>query len=403
MSEAAGVEPRRVYFNPFDPEFRANPHQHYRALLAGPPRILKLFIPVALVARYADVVAVLHDWERFSSERPKAMLINEGYGSVQNMLTMLLSDPPVHTRIRRAVAGQFVPKRMKDLEPRIREITKGLLDAVERKGEFDVVADLADHLPVMVLAELLAVPREQYPQFKRWSDLITDAPHIMPGVPLPDQIREAFTEIREYFARKVDEKRRQPGNEMLSALAAAEDADKLTTDELLDFVILLLLAGTDTTTNMIGNGFLALGRHPEEMAMLKREPSIVERALEEMLRYDGPIQATPRYLKADAEVGGTKFEKGTMAFVVLAAANRDPAQFKDPDRFDITRHPNAHVAFGYGIHFCVGAPLGRLEGQIALNMTLERFPNLRLADPDAPQTYKDFYFLRGLRDLKMEI
>lgn len=395
----------QIYFNPFDPNFRANPHPHYRPLLLGPPRRLELFMPVVLVARYADVVAVLHDHERFSSEHPKAMLINQGYDRVQNMLTMLLSDPPVHTRIRRAVSRDFTPKRIQELEPRIRQITAGLLDKVEAKGEFDVMADLADHLPVMVLAEILGVPSELYPTFKSWSELIIDSSHIMPGVPLPEAIRSAFAELRAYFTEAIEGRRRRPGPDLLSALLLQEEADKLSTDELLDFVILLLLAGTETTTNMIGNGFLALVRHPDQLELLKRQPALAPMALEEMMRYDGPIQATPRYAKQDGEVGGTHIAKGSMVFVILAAANRDPAQFKDPDAFDITRHPNPHVAFGAGIHFCIGAPLGRLEGIIAVNATLERFPNLALSDPDTPaaEDYVDFYFLRGLKKLKMAI
>jgi cytochrome P450 len=191
---------------------------------------------------------------------------------------------------------------------------------------------------------------------------------------------------------------------LISALVAAHaDGETMTEDELLAFAVLLLLAGNETTTNLIGNGMLALGRNPDQMELLRRNPELTPRAIEEMLRYDGPVQSTSRNTLSDTEVGGTMIKAGTGCFVILAAANHDPAQFPDPDRFDITREPRDHVAFGDGIHFCIGAPLARLEGAIAIGSALARFPGLRLKGPDAPLTYKGSYFLRGLSQLTMAI
>ncbi len=210
--------------------------------------------------------------------------------------------------------------------------------------------------------------------------------------------------MRAYFSAQIEKRRTTPGPDLVSALVAAHtESDALSADELMAFVILLLLAGNETTTNLIGNGTLALGRNPEQMKMLQRDGSLLPRAIEEMLRYDGPVQSTARFTKSDVELNGTFFPAGFPIFVILAAANRDPAQFPDPDRFDITRDPNDHLAFGEGIHFCIGSPLARLEAQVVFSSMLERFPKLRLRDPGAKLQYKGSYFLRGLAALPMAI
>jgi cytochrome P450 len=405
MSEAVETQTAQdFYFNPWDENFRANPYPHYRPLLAGPPRIMDMGFKFALAARYADVRAVLMDHATFSSVVPEGMAFDEQTKAFGDAPTMLSSDPPTQTRLRRLVSRDFTPRRICELEPRIREIAKDLVDAVECKGEFDVMADLANPLPVMVISELLGVPPEEYRQFKQWSDKVVEADNALPGMPIPEDIKKAFTELKAYFADEIVRRRKNPGPDLVSALVAAHDeAEALTADELLQFLVLLLLAGNETTTNLIGNGMLALGRKPEAMATLRSKPELIRGAIEEMLRYDGPVQATFRTAMKDTNVGGTPIAAGTGTFVIVAAANRDPAQFKDPETFDIARNPNEHMAFGDGIHFCIGAPLARLEGAIAVETALERFPHLRLKNPDAPLTYKGSYFLRGLSRLEMEL
>jgi cytochrome P450 len=248
------------------------------------------------------------------------------------------------------------------------------------------------------------VPPAEYQQFKNWSDKIIEADNTLPGMPIPDDIKRAFTELKAYFAQEIVQRRKSPGPDLVSALVAAHDeAEALSADELLQFVVLLLLAGNETTTNLIGNGMLALGRNSGAMAALRSKPELMRGAIEEMLRYDGPVQATFRTATKDTVVGGTPIDAGMGVFVIIAAANRDPAQFKDPEKFDITRESNEHVAFGEGIHFCIGAPLARMEGSIAIGVALERFPQLRLKNPDAPVTYKGSYFLRGLSRLEMAL
>ncbi|MHB8381341.1 MAG: cytochrome P450 [Candidatus Binataceae bacterium] len=398
------IEKRPVYFNPWDPEFRANPYPHYGALNDGPPKLIDLFGPTALVGRYADVTAVLKDHERFSSvQRMRSPEIRDE-GAFRGAATMLFSDPPVHSRLRRMVARDFTPRRIRDLEPRVREIAGELLDIAERKGELEVMADVANALPVMVIAQMLGVPPEKNAMFKDWSDRIVTGGNTLPGMPMPPEIKESTDALRAYFAAEIEKRRSHPGPDLVSALVAAhDDNEAMTADELLAFVVLLLLAGNETTTNLIGNGMLALGRNPDQMDSLRQRPEMMSAAIEEILRYDGPVQSTTRNSNVEVNLGGTVIPAETGCFIILAAANRDPAQFPDPDRFDITREPRDHLAFGEGIHFCIGAPLARLEGAIAIGEMLRRFPKLKLKDPAAAVEYKGSYFLRGLAALPMAL
>ncbi len=403
VAMSAGAE--QIYFNPWDEAFRANPYPYYKPLMEGSPRVISMFIPMALVARYEDVNAVLHDHERFSSVPPRAPFMEERVGIFGDAPRVLFSDPPVHTRLRRLVSRAFTPRRIRDLEPKIREFTTRLLDRAESRGGIEVMADLANPLPVMVIAEMLGVAHDHYAMFKQWSDVIVEVDNTPPGMPLPDKIRETVANLRGYFTEEIERRRANPGDDLISVLVAAnEDSEEtLSAGELLAFVILLLLAGNETTTNLIGNGMLALTRNPDQLNRLRREPGLIPSAIEEMLRYDCPVQSTMRHIRQDVEIAGTKVAANTPVFVILAAANRDPAKFKSPDVFDIGREPNEHLAFGDGIHFCLGAALARLEGSIAINALLERFPKLRPANPEAPLTYKGSYFLRGLASLPMEI
>ncbi|HEY2665005.1 MAG TPA: cytochrome P450 [Candidatus Binataceae bacterium] len=394
-----------IYFNPWDPNFRANPYPHYQPLFGSPPRVIDMFGPTVLAARYKDVSGILRDHSRFSSVQPKPPEPVEGLLDVfGGAATMLFSDPPVHTRLRKLVMKAFTPRRVREFEPRIRQLVSTLFDKASRRAKFEVIADLATPLPVMVIAGMLGVPPEQYEIFKHWSDLIIEVDNTLPGQPIPDEARKANHELRGYFADQIERRRGEPGDDLMSALVAAhEENESLSADELLAFVVLLLLAGNETTTNLIGNGILALGRNPDQMGRLRSDRSLIASCIDEMLRYDGPVQSTVRYATQDADIDGTKIAKDTSVFVIVAAANRDPEHFPNPDKFDVARAPNDHVAFGEGIHFCIGSALARLEAAVAVEMALERFPKLRLADPDAPVTYKGSYFLRGLSELPMSI
>ena len=393
-----------VSFNIWDPEFRANPYPQYGALLAGPPPIVTVGpMTFALVARYADVSAGLRDHEHMSSVGPPPP--PQAYqGRFTGARNMLGSDPPQHSRLRKMVSRDFTPRRIREMEPRIREIAKDLLDKVEAKGDFDLMADLANVLPVTVIAEMLGVPAELHATFKHWSDTLIGGDNNVPGAPPPPETIRVVDELGDYFTAEIEKRRVNPGPDLVSALVAAHDeGDAMSAADLLSFVTLLLIAGNETTTNLIGNGTLALGRNPEQFDALKRNPAMLPRAIEEMLRYDGPVQATVRFTNQPVHLGGTEIPAKAFALMIVAAANRDPAQFKDPEKFDITREPNDHVAFGEGIHFCIGAALARMEATVAFDAMLARFPRIRLKQPAFKPVYKGSYFLRGLESLPLAI
>ncbi len=394
------------YFNPIDPSFRDNPYPHYPALLSGSPRKFNIFIPTTLVARYDDCLAVLRDPEHFSS-RPPAMLqqLRAEFGPFAGATTMLDSDPPVHTRLRRLVSRAFTPRRIKDIEPRIRAIADELLDRIAPEGSFDLMDEFAGPLPVIVIAEMLGVPPEEHTQFKTWSNQIIEGGRgAFRGVAPGEQVKTTSQELRAYLTAQIERRRNEPGEDLITALVQAHDeGGALAADELLAFVVLLLLAGNETTTNLIGNGTLALMRHPDQLQRLRGDLSLMPSAIDEMLRFDSPVQSTVRTCAIATNVGGTDVAIGELLFVILAAANHDPQRFPNPDAFDVARTPNDHLAFGEGIHFCLGANLARLEGAIAISSMLERFPMLRLANPDASLQYRGSYLLRGLKTLPMAI
>ena len=391
------------YFNPFDPEFRANPYPHFPKLLEGPPRQLNLFMPTTLVARYADVVTVLRDYKRFTVRRPQ-ILMRERVNVFDGASTILTADPPVHTRLRRLVSKAFTPKRIRELEPRIRDITGELLSGITESSEVDAMAALANPLPVIVIAELLGVSAANHAQFKQWSnDLVTSFGQDITTGPSAAGLA-AKEALRGYLAEAIQERRANPADDLISALVSARDeSDALSESELLAFVVLLLLAGNETTTNLIGNGLLALCRFPDQQQRLRENRELIPKAIEEMLRYDPPVQMTVRIPTVSTDVGGVEIPAGGLAFILLGAANRDPAQFPHPELFDVGREPNEHVSFGEGIHFCLGAPLARLEGAIAIESMLEKFPRLQLVNPEARLEYRGSMALRGLSKLPLSM
>ncbi len=389
-------------YNPFAPSFLVNPYPHYEPLLSGPPRRVTIGLPAVLIARYADVVAVIRDHVRFSSVMPRFAIVPGA--DPLGAPTMPFSDPPVHSRLRSLVARDFSPRRIAALATRIQEITCRLLDENVIGGRFDAMSGLADQLPVVIIAEMLGVPADHHARFRSWSDAVTSNNATTPGTPLNPEVRKAVTALREYFTHEIERRRTDPGDDLISALVAAHDSDEaLTTKELLAFVILLLLAGNETTTNLIGNGLLALARNPAEYKRLRRDHTLIPSAVEEMLRYDSPVQTLMRFATMDTNVGGTPVERGGLVAVLCGAANRDPAKFPEPEGFNIERTPNDHVAFGEGIHFCLGAPLARLEARIAFETFVDRFTDVALADPGQQLSYRGSFFTRGLRELPLVV
>jgi cytochrome P450 len=391
-----------ILFDPFLPEVIADPYPAYHRLRQADPVHLS---PLGfwLLTRYDDCVMVLRD-QRFVREGFERAL-----ESVYGILTetdriprsMLFRDPPDHTRLRSLVNRAFTPRVVESLRPRIEQIVDGLLDRVQDSGRMEVIADLAYPLPVTVISEMLGVPESDRDAIKQWSADVARSLDAI-GLPIATDLvargRAARRALVEYFRSLIPERRRQPRSDLLSHLIAAEEqGDKLSEGELLSTCVLLYIAGHETTVNLIGNGLLALLRHPGELARLRAEPRLIPSAVEELLRYDGPVQRTARIAGADVEIDGRAISKGAMAVVLVGAANRDPAQFPDPDRLDVARADNRHIAFGFGIHFCLGAPLARLEAQIAFAALLRRAPRLALAT-ETPE-WRDSQVLRGLKAL----
>jgi hypothetical protein len=308
---------------------------------------------------------------------------------------MLFVDPPDHTRLRTLVNKAFTPRAVEALRPRITRIVHGLLDDVERAGTMDVVRVLAYPLPVIVIAELLGIPVDDRELFKKWSDAL--AATLEPFVPkdLQSEVLLANEALRAYLSRIFAQRRREPRDDLISALMQAEEAgDRLTEEEAFSAVRLLLVAGHETTTNLIGNGLLALLRYQDQWRLLREDRTLIPAAVEELLRFDSPVQLTVRIATEPLDLDGKHIRPGDQIIVLLGAANRDPAQFSDPDRLLITREEKRHLAFGHGIHFCLGAPLARLEMQVTLSALLERFPQLHLT-PE-PVVRRQTMVLRGL-------
>ena len=390
----------------FGPEMLANPYPVYHLLRSMDPVHWQETFQGWVLTRYADVAALLRG-PHVSSERTaaaQARVPEEFHELVAfRANAMLNADPPRHTRLRTLVSKAFTPAAVERLAPVIQQVVDQAVNAALARGGMDVMHDLAYPLPVTVIAQLLGVPPEDRDQFKKWSDDITStAGNVMANL-TPDHYRLALQSTREltsYFRKVVAERRVRPRDDLLTAMARAEEqGDRLNEDELYANAVLLLNAGHETTTNLIGNGTWALLQFPEERRRLHDDPALAPTAVEELLRFDSPVQFTSRLLKEDMTVGGKTLRAGQPVLLLLGAANRDPAQFPEPDRLDVGRADNKHVAFGLGPHFCLGAPLARLEGRIVLQTLLRRLPKMRLDGP-APE-YRDNFNLRGLKALRV--
>ena len=405
MNEKIQVPKGAPIFNPWTPEFIADPYPFYHRLRAADPmHLTPLGFHVA--SRHADVTSILRD-KRFGkdfagrmSRRFGPQILDEPvYRSMSYWMLQL--DPPDHGRLRGLVVRAFTARRIEDMRPRIQEIVDGIIDRIEDRGRMDLIADFAFRLPVIVICDMLGIPEDDRQVFfisSRGSGRLLD---LAPLTPAEIAEQNGFSlAIADYFHRLFELRRRKPGDDLTSKLVQAEqDGDKLTNEELTANIILLFGAGHETTVNLIGNGLLALHRNPDQLRLLQDDPSRIVNAIEELLRYDSSVQVTGHTTLEDVEdIGGVPLPKAQTVVCLLGAANRDPAVYADPDRLDIAR-ANVHpVSFGGGIHHCVGAQLARIEREVAIGTLLRRLPNLRLDDIDRPD-WRQTFVLRGLNKL----
>ena len=400
---AASAPPPLSLYRLLDPDVLADPYPLYHRLRTEDPVHWDPFLHVWVVTRYRDVVQVLRDFSADRTPTPE-QLTAMGLDSLNPIASvmvkqMLFMDAPAHTRIRSLAAYAFTPARVQVLREHIREITDRLLEPLLDAGRTDVIADLAEPLPCIVTAEMLGVPVEDHRQLKLWSqdfaEMLGNFQHNPDRAP---RILRTVEEMTAYFRSAMRDRRALAREGLVSALMNAEvDGDRLTEEEVIANCIVTMVGGQETTTNLIGNGVLSLLRNPAELERLRRDRSLIPSAVEELLRYESPSQHTGRLAPADLELGGRRIRKRQAVIAVMGAANRDPERFPDPDRLDLTRQDNRHVAFGWAAHFCFGAPLARLEGQIAFDAMLSRMPDLAL-EP-GPLVWRTNLGLRGLKAL----
>jgi cytochrome P450 len=398
-----GSPPLSLY-HLLDPEVLANPYPLYRRLREEDPVHWDPYLHAWVVTRYEDVVDVLLHFNAARTPAPDrlAALGMEALSPIAAVMVrqMLFLDPPEHGRVRRLASVAFTPRRIAHLREHIRQIAEGLVDELAGRGGFDVMAALAGPLPAIVTAEMLGVPTADHEMLKDWSqdfaEMLGNFQHN-PG--RAEKTLQSVEEMVEYFSAALIREAGAPTEGLINALATAEvDGDRLTEEEIVANVIVTMVGGQETTTNLIGNGLLALLRQPDQLERLRSDAALMPSAVEELLRYESPSQHTARLAPAGAVLGGKEIPEGAAVIAVMGAANRDPERFSDPDRLELGREDNRHVAFGWAAHFCFGAPLARMEGQIAFETLLTRFSELSLA-PDEDIRWRPNLGLRGLTEL----
>ena len=402
-AQAKAAEP---LFNPLSPDFIRDPYPHYERLRTSDPMHVTAH-GAFLASRHAEVSLVLRD-KRFGKDFVDRTIRRYGPKIMEEPIFrsmshwMLQQDPPDHTRLRGLVVKAFTARRVEDMRPRIQEVVDRTIDDVIARGHMDLIEDFAFRLPVTIICDMLGIPEEHREVFYKSS---RDGGRILDPVPLtPAEIAEAnmgHAMAKMYFEQLFELRRRNPGDDLTTQLVQAEeDGSRLTNEELIANIILLFGAGHETTVNLIGNGLLALHRNPDQLALLKANPSLISNAIEEFLRYDSSVQMTGRVALEEIEdLGGKRIPKGESVLCLLGSANRDPAVYSDrPDRLDITRPNVKPLSFGGGIHFCLGAQLARIEAEIAISTLLRRIPDLRLDDAENPQ-WRPTFVLRGLKQL----
>ena len=380
-----------VSYDPTSASIRDNPYDTYDRLREKDPIHRMRLINGFVLTRYDDVDTVLRDHRRFSK--------NDGV--VDEYRSMLHHDPPDHTRLRSLVSKAFTPRSVRELHPKVQRIVDELLADLDGKDRFDLIDAFAYPLPVTVIAEMLGVPPQDMDRFNDWSNDISLTIEPTLNDEQMRRVQHATDEFYAYFESIIELRRSHPQDDMVTALLNAEDeGDKLTHEELLGTLVLLLVAGNETTRNLIGNGMRALLKNPEQLQRLRDNPDMLDSAIDELLRYDSPVQLDGRLVHDDVEIAGQPIRAGQRVLCAIGAANRDPAAFSQPDKLDIGRSEKSHIAFGRGIHHCLGAPLALLEARAAFSAILDRFSDIELV---AEPVYREQVVLRGLEELWVDV
>jgi cytochrome P450 len=386
-------------YNPLSPEVMENPYPYYAFLREHAPVYWIESLQSWAVSRYADVDFALRNPQIFSSSGFTTQTLGD-LNPVCEVPWILDMNPPDHTRLRKLVNKGFLPRLIRNLEPRVQEITRQLIASLRSQTEGDLVSMLSGPLPTTVIAEMLGVEAERLDDFKRWSDDVVLGTSRPSDAAVRTRVRKSGAELRAYFERLIKRRRTNPGEDVITALVRAEEErEMLSASEILALAVLLLLAGNETTTNLIGNAVRNLLSHPAELAKVRADRTLVPSLVEEVLRYESSVQLLPRQTAREVELEGGKIPAGATVFLLLGAANRDERKFPEPDRFDVTRNPQDHVAFGYGIHYCLGAPLARLEGRIALESLLFDCPPFTCTREHLPQIAS--VIVRGVQTLPL--
>lgn len=386
-------------YNPLSPAVQEDPYPYYKELRDKAPVAWIEPMQAWAVSRYSDVDFILRNPRLFSSG-----LWNEAASgdlvAVPEAPGLLSMDPPDHTRMRKLANKGFTPRLIRAMEPRVQTITQGLLKTLKKQTEADLVPTLSVPLPIIVIAEMLGIELARQADFKRWSDSLVQSLNHPTDEAVRAEIRQSITEFRTYMEHMIQKRRTEPGDDLITAFVQAEEERQtLTSIEILGLTVLLLAAGNETTTNLIGNAVLALLTHPEELAKVRADRASVSTLVEEVLRYDPPVQVVYRQATQDVKLAGGKVPAGATVLVLLGAANRDERKFPDPDRFEVARNPPDHVGFGYGIHYCLGAPLARLSGRVALDALLFDCPPFTQVRAQVPRIAA--FLVRGPQTLPL--
>ncbi|MBR0552700.1 cytochrome P450 [Stakelama marina] len=401
--KAAPFDPGLSLFQLLEPAVHADPYPFYKRLREEAPVMWDPFMHTWVVSRYDDVMVVLKEFSADRTPDPKKMeaLGLPSLGPVADLMArqMLFLDAPAHTRLRKLCMSAFTPRRVDAMEGKIHEIAHSLIDAQMARGEMDLISDFAEPFPAIVTAGLLGVPLDDHRQLKAWSatfaEMLGNFQHN------PDRIHgvlQCVADMTGYFRDAVREQERNPRDGLIRSLMDAEvDGQRLSEEEVIANTIVTMVGGQETTTNLIGSGILTLTRQPDKLAQFRDDPDIVQTAIEEMLRFETPSQHTARIARHDLEMGGQTIRKGEAVMAIMAAANRDPQRFPDPDTLDLTRADNRHLAFGWAAHFCFGAALARMEGRIAYTALLGRLEDLRVTSDNLE--WRTNSGLRGLKAL----